>query len=133
MTLLKRLAIVTAAGAALFAVAIPALVNAQEAPRAGIFVGDSNHVATGEARLVERDGRWFVELGADFSLDGAPDPKVSVGGLDAGPGLILAPLERKTGAQTYALPVGFDVSSVERIWIWCERFSVPLGHADLSA
>ena len=133
MSLIKRLAILVAAATALFAVAIPALVNAEGAPRVGTFVGDSNHVTTGEARLVQRDGRWFVELGQDFSLDGAPDPKVSVGGLDAGPGVILAPLERNTGAQTYALPADFDVSTIERIWIWCERFSVPLGHADLSA
>ncbi|MEO1688098.1 MAG: DM13 domain-containing protein, partial [Pseudomonadota bacterium] len=76
---------------------------------------------------------WLVKLSADFSLDGAPDPKVSVSSDGSGPGVILAPLASKTGAQTYALPAGVDPSSIERVWIWCERFAVPLGHADLSA
>ncbi|MEO1001416.1 MAG: hypothetical protein AAFW69_12570, partial [Pseudomonadota bacterium] len=46
----------------------------------GTFIGDSDHVTIGSAAISRtEDGRWLVTLGDDFSLDGAPDPKVALG------------------------------------------------------
>lgn len=97
----------------------------------GQFVGASDHITTGTAEIVQNaDGSYSIVLGADFSLDGAPDPRVGLGkdgsydgGTDSGA------LQNLTGAQTFPLPAGVDPADFNEIYIWCERFSVPLGVA----
>ncbi|MEM6973711.1 MAG: DM13 domain-containing protein [Pseudomonadota bacterium] len=98
----------------------------------GSFVGKSNHVTTGHARVVFDQGRVLIELEEDFTFDGAPDPKVGLGndGFDAES--IIAPLRSNSGRQLYALPAGLDIGRYREVWIWCERFSVPLGVAELA-
>ncbi|MEM9371265.1 MAG: DM13 domain-containing protein, partial [Pseudomonadota bacterium] len=41
-------------------------------------------------------------------------------------------LAASTGEQVYVIPAGLDVADFNEIWIWCEKFSVPLGVAKLS-
>ncbi|MEL6482812.1 MAG: DM13 domain-containing protein, partial [Pseudomonadota bacterium] len=71
-------------------------------------------------------------LAGDFSLDGAPDPRVGLGkdgkydeATDMGE------LRSITGLQAYAVPDGVDVSGYNEVYIWCRKFSVPLGVASL--
>ncbi len=113
-----------AALAATLTLALPA--TAQDV-REGSFVGDSDHVTTGTASVVYD----MVMLGADFSLDGAPDPRVALGKQDSDERLDLGELAKLEGAQAYAIPEGTTIEDWDRVWIWCEQFSVPLGHADL--
>ncbi|MEM9782495.1 MAG: DM13 domain-containing protein [Pseudomonadota bacterium] len=98
----------------------------------GSFVGASNHVTTGHARVVFDAGRVLIELEDDFTFDGAPDPKVALGqnGFDAS--TIMGPLRSNTGRQVYELPAGADIGAYNEVWIWCERFNVPLGVAALA-
>ncbi|MEO1681317.1 MAG: DM13 domain-containing protein [Pseudomonadota bacterium] len=118
-----------AAGAAAFATALAAPAIGQT--RAGTFAGASGHVTRGTARLVERNGRYTIELGEDFFFDGAPDPKVGLGANGYDPRTNLGPLQSDTGAQSYAVPRNIRAGAYNEIWIWCERFNVPLGVARL--
>ena len=73
-----------------------------------------------------------VELQDDFSLDGASYSKVGFskdGVYDSD--TMLAILESSTGAQTYQLPDDVDPKANNEVYIWCEKFAVPLGVAKL--
>ncbi|MEM7643399.1 MAG: DM13 domain-containing protein [Pseudomonadota bacterium] len=96
--------------------------------RTGTFEGASNHITTGTAEIA--DGQ--VNLLADFTFDGAPDPKVALGrdGYDAS--TLMGALESDTGAQSYAIPAGINPDDYNEVWIWCEQFNVPLGVAKLN-
>ncbi|MEM9792879.1 MAG: DM13 domain-containing protein, partial [Pseudomonadota bacterium] len=37
-----------------------------------------------------------------------------------------------TGRSQYEIPSSIDVSAYNEVWIWCERFNVPLGVAKLA-
>ncbi len=93
--------------------------------RLGTFVGESNHVTTGTAEIAGNQ----VNLLDDFTFDGAPDPKVALGkdGYDAS--TLMGALQSNTGAQSYTIPAGIDPGEYNEVWIWCERFNVPLGVA----
>ncbi len=113
---------------ALFAsLAVSVVANAAE----GTFTGASDHEVRGAVEIVANGDGHTIELGEDFFLDGAPDPKVAVGSGEK-PAHILDPLENNTGAQTYTLPADIDPASIERVWIWCQQFDVPLGIADVN-
>ncbi len=118
------------AAAALFTVLLAAPSVAQEA-RSGAFTGESRHETSGTGEIVILDGTATVRLASDFAFDGAPDPKVALGRDGYDPSTILGPLASNTGAQDYRVPEGIDASAYNEIWIWCERFDVPLGVARL--
>ncbi|MEL7256931.1 MAG: DM13 domain-containing protein [Pseudomonadota bacterium] len=101
--------------------------------RIGEFTGKSNHVTKGRAELVEQDGKIVVNLLDDFWFDGAPDPKVALGnnGYDKST-LVGTVLTSNTGAQSYVIPNATDGAKYNEVWIWCEKFNVPLGVAKLN-
>lgn len=115
-------------GLALGAVAIAGPAFAGGHGRLGTFTGASNHVTTGTAEIAGRT----VTLLDDFTFDGAPDPKVSLGKDGHRDEWILAPLQSNSGEQSYAIPANIDLDSVNEVWIWCEKFNVPLGVAKLN-
>ncbi|MBM2575536.1 DM13 domain-containing protein [Jannaschia sp. Os4] len=120
------LAAATGAVAATAASALPALAGGHG--RLGTFRGLSNHVTTGTAEIA--DGR--VNLLGDFTFDGAPDPKVALGSngrYDAR--TLMGRLASDRGASSYAIPNGVNADAYNEVWIWCERFNVPLGVARL--
>ncbi|MEM9010298.1 MAG: DM13 domain-containing protein [Pseudomonadota bacterium] len=98
----------------------------------GTFTGDSDHITTGAVAVSLHEGQWLITLSDEFSLDGAPDPKVALGTPDYDPNSILGELQMLEGRQVYVLPAGLNIGNYDRVWIWCEEFNVPLGHADLS-
>lgn len=98
----------------------------------GGLTGKSGHTTRGSASVQRVDGELKVVLGSDFVFDGAPDPKVAFGKDGFLPETILAALESNRGEQLYSVPTSLDVSKYNEIWIWCERFSVPLGVAKLT-
>lgn len=100
----------------------------------GSFVGASDHITTGGVDVIKNDdGSHTVILGADFSLDGAPDPRVGFGkdgAYDASTGMGL--LTSLTGEQSFTVPAGVDPADFNEIYIWCLKFNVPLGVAALN-
>ena len=110
----------------------PGMSYAEEQVRSGQFTGASNHVTTGTASIIREGDRYVVVLGDDFTLDGAPDPKVGFG--TSGEYDIksqLAHLQSNTGSQRYDVPAGLNIESYNELYIWCEKYSVPLGVAAL--
>ena len=95
--------------------------------RLGQFTGESNHVTSGTAEVAGNT----INLLDDFFFDGAPDPKVALGkdGYDAN--TLLGPLKSNTGASSYEVPASINTDDYNEVWIWCERFNVPLGVAKL--
>lgn len=98
----------------------------------GTFEGRSNHVTTGSVKVVKENGRYIVELGDDFSLDGGPDPRVAFGKDGKyDPNTKLGALLNLTGKQRYAVPPTLDISGHNEVYIWCEVAGVPLGVASI--
>jgi len=100
----------------------------------GSFVGTTKFRVKGTTEIFRENGKWFVRLGPDFSESGAPDPKVALGNKAEGgyqDGTILGLVEAN-GESVYALKPGLDIGDYDQVWIWCERFNVPVGHADLT-
>ncbi len=100
--------------------------------RIGTFTGKSSHVTTGRAEFVVHGDTAEVILLDDFEFDGAPDPKVALGKDGYKSSLLIAPLEKNKGKQSYKVPAGMDIEGVNEVWIWCEKFNVPLGVAKLN-
>jgi len=99
----------------------------------GNFEGRSDHAVSGQVEILEADGKFVVSLGADFSLDGAPDPKVGLGKDGYVKSTKAGALKKMTGASSYELPAGVDPKDYDEVYIWCEKFGVPLGVAKLTA
>jgi len=100
----------------------------------GTFSGRSDHITTGQVFLEKTASGYQLRFADDFSLDGAPDPVVALGNDDTYlASNKLGALKNKTGAQTYSLPVGFNPGEFSQVYVWCEKFSVPLGIAKLKS
>jgi len=99
--------------------------------RIGNFTGASNHITTGRAVLVKSGTGGTVELLGDFTFDGAPDPKVALGKNGYDPKTLMGALKSDSGASSYTIPAGINPDDYNEVWIWCEKFNVPLGVAKL--
>ncbi|MFI1395238.1 DM13 domain-containing protein [Streptomyces sp. NPDC020681] len=53
------------------------------------------------------------------------------GNLDDGTHVDLGDLKGNEGSQNYAIPAGTDLNKFSTVTIWCERFSVSFGAAEL--
>ncbi|WP_328423911.1 DM13 domain-containing protein [Streptomyces sp. NBC_00443] len=53
------------------------------------------------------------------------------GNLDDGKHVDLGDLKGNEGNQNYAIPAGTDLNKYSTVTIWCERFSVSFGAAEL--
>jgi len=101
----------------------------------GVFGGAHGHQVSGSYTIATVDGHQAIRLGNDFSLDGAPDPYVMLSADDMGSGaqvLNLGALKRKQGSSTFAIPAGTDLAAFHHVLIWCQKFNVTLGQAELA-
>lgn len=111
----------------------PMTASAGDAHSSGSFIGKSDHITTGGVKVIKTaDGGAVVILDSDFSLDGAPDPRVAFGTDgkydDASN---LGVLQSINGLQMYRVPATVNVDKYNEVYIWCSKFSVPLGVASL--
>jgi len=115
----------------LLALSPAAMAADGEAVATGKFTGQSGHKTTGGVAVHKTADGYTVELGADFNHDGAPDPKLGFGrgGYDAA--AKFSPLRANTGAQSYGIPAAIDAGAYTEVWVWCEKYNVPLGVAKL--
>ena len=97
---------------------------------AGAFSGASSHTTSGSVTVSKQGGRYVIDLGADFSLDGAPDPYVALGAgnkpLEGGLGAVLA---SNKGAGRYVIDATAALDGADQVIIWCKKYAVPLGIA----
>ncbi|SPH22068.1 hypothetical protein ASD8599_02815 [Ascidiaceihabitans donghaensis] len=106
---------------------------AETVAASGTFTGASEHITTGVVQVIKQDdGSALVVLGDDFSLDGAPDPRVGFGKDGAFVAATdLGKLENLNGKQVYKVPASVNVDDFNEVYIWCLKFGVPLGVAAL--
>ncbi|MEM8753091.1 MAG: DM13 domain-containing protein [Pseudomonadota bacterium] len=119
--------------AALIALGAAGVAFADGHARSGTFTGLSNHVTKGEVSVVKTDDGYEIRLADSFWFDGAPDPRVGFGKdgkfVDA---TDFEPLREDSGAQVYKVPANLDPAEFDDVFVWCRRFSVPLGVASLN-
>lgn len=110
----------------------PTSALADETIAKGSFVGQSGHVTAGGVSVRKGAGGTVVVLAPDFSFDGAPDPKLGFGknGYDAA--TQFSALRSNSGEQSYEIPDSVDPQDYNEVWVWCEKYSVPLGVATLT-
>ena len=98
----------------------------------GSFTGLSNHVTKGDVSVVKTDAGWEIHLKDSFWFDGAPDPRVGFGknGKFVDP-TDFEPLRNNAGAQVYKVPANINPEDFDEVYIWCRKFSVPLGVASI--
>ncbi len=102
--------------------------------KTGSFHGASNHVTTGDYTISKQsDGSYVITLEDNFSLDGAPDPSVGFGKDGKySKATYLGNLKNLKGKQSFAIPASVDLSDFNEVYIWCAKFTVPLGVAPLN-
>ncbi|OEU90353.1 electron transporter [Streptomyces abyssalis] len=102
------------------------------------------HETTGRAKVVElQDGSLVLRL-QDLNTSNGPDLKVWITDAKVKPGtagwhvfddgahLSLGGLKGNKGSQNYTLPAGADLDEYSSVTIWCDRFDVSFGAAELS-
>ena len=129
--MIGRQLIVLLFGAALVAMN-PLAVSAEEIVGKGTFSGKSGHKTSGSVSIIKTSTGVEVRLGSNFKQDGAPDPWLGFGKSGKYDSASeIAVLKSKTGAQVYKIAGNIDVSKYDELYVWCKKFSVPLGVAKL--
>ena len=114
------------------ALAAPVTASAQDRVLAsGKFQGQSGHATSGEVRVVKTAKGTLLVLEPDFKFDGAPDPKLGFGKNGYVKSTQFSKLKSNSGKQTYEIPSTIDPADYTEVWVWCERYAVPLGVATL--
>jgi hypothetical protein len=117
----------------------PAAVTGPAILAQGSFVSHE-HTTTGTARIVRAaDGSRRLEL-ANLATSDGPDlrvwltdqPAADANGLNHGKYLELGRLKGNRGDQVYPVPAGADLTGYRSVTIWCIRFSVSFGAAELT-
>jgi Electron transfer DM13 len=125
-----------AASAAGSGAATPAAAPAELAT--GTFVS-REHATHGTARLLRlADGRVLVRF-EGFATSNGPvlvvrlstNPAHGPDGAFAQHYVNLGPLKGNVGDQNYAVPADADATAYRSVVVWCNRFSVAFGAADL--
>lgn len=124
---------ITGAALAAMVVLAPIGASADEVGATGTFTGASDHITTGGVSIIKTAGGGAVViLDKNFSLDGAPDPRVGFGKdgkfIEASD---LGALQNKDGLQAYIVPASVNVDDFNEVYIWCKKFAVPLGIASI--
>ncbi len=113
--------------------------------RSGTFV-DGEHPTSGTVRIVEKDGKHILELDSAFRtsttgpdlvviLHRLPDvigsTKPPAYPINEGDYVILTPLQKYTGAQSYEIPKNISLEEFKSAAIWCRKFNATFGAARL--
>ncbi|MGQ0673150.1 MAG: DM13 domain-containing protein [Hyphomicrobium sp.] len=97
----------------------------------GVLQGAGGHKASGHVEIVREGTAIKLVLKDDFTLQDAPAPRLAWGKDGYKRGTIFATLAKFKGTQEYAVPAGTDLGQFNELWIWCEKFDVPLAVAKL--
>lgn len=114
--------------------------------RSGTFV-DGEHPTSGTVRIVEKDGKKHIlELDSAFKtsttgpdlvviLHRLPDvigsTKPPAYPINEDDYVILAPLQKYSGAQSYQIPKNINLKEFQSAAIWCRKFNATFGAAKL--
>jgi hypothetical protein len=110
--------------------------------KAGQFVG-AEHPTQGSARLVKKGNAFFLEFAPSFKTSQGPDLVVALHRsanvlgsttppdypLKAKDYVVLAPLKKVMGAQTYSIPQNVQIEDFKSVVVWCRKFNATFGVA----
>lgn len=102
----------------------------------GSFVRDAKNTE-GSVKVVEEDGKRYLELGEDFKTGRGPDVFVLLHreatpkSYDKDDFVNLGMIDSFSGAQRYEIPEDVTVNDFQSVVIWCRQFNVTFGHAKL--
>jgi hypothetical protein len=102
------------------------------------------HATSGSVRILRAaDGSLVLRL-ENLDTSNGPDLRVWItdapvlpgkdgwGVFDDGEYVSAGKLKGNKGSQNYALPAGFDLAAYKSVSIWCDRFNVSFGAAELA-
>ena len=112
--------------------ALTSLNAAEMMLHGGSFAGASGHATKGTVAIVKEGDVTKLVLKGDFTTQAAPDAKLGFGKDGYIKGTIFSKLEKNDGMQEYVIPASVDLGKYNEVWIWCEKFNVPLGMAKLN-
>ncbi|OKH49682.1 electron transfer flavoprotein [Calothrix sp. HK-06] len=100
----------------------------------------AEHPTQGNARIVNQNGKRFVEFNEEFKTDNGPDLYVILhrnatvpDGIKEKDYVQLARLQRTNGVQRYAIPENVQLADFKSVAIWCRQFNATFGYAPLSS
>ncbi|MFN6515248.1 MAG: DM13 domain-containing protein [Nostoc sp. CreGUA01] len=114
--------------------------------KSGTFVS-GEHTTQGTVRITKKDGKSFIELEQSFKTsEQGPDLVVVLHRADnvikstkppsyplkKGDYIVIAPLKKYSGAQTYSIPENINLADYKSAAIWCRQFNATFGAANLS-
>jgi len=92
----------------------------------------------GGVKIVEKNGRRYVELASNFRTARGPALEVILHrnrrvskAINERDYVSLATLRRVNGTQLYLIPNNVDLSDFQSVAIWCEEFNVTFGYATI--
>lgn len=97
----------------------------------GDFAGEPGYTVEGQALVITDGNARFLRF-ENFSTNNGPDLKVTLRA-DNGDLINLGPLQGNIGDQNYEIGADVDLTLYNTIEIYCERFGVLFGAADVSA
>ncbi|WP_026104441.1 DM13 domain-containing protein [Anabaena sp. PCC 7108] len=115
--------------------------------KSGTFVS-GEHTTQGKVRITTKNGKSFLELENSFKTsESGPDLVVILHrsnnvinstkppsySLKKGDYIVLAPLQKYSGAQTYSIPENINLLNYKSAAIWCRKFNATFGAANLSS
>lgn len=97
------------------------------------------HPTKGKVTVVTEQGKQYLEFDQNFKTDNGPDLFVILHTSDAPPVsgikekdyVTLAPLQKISGNQRYALPANVKLENYKSVAIWCRKFNATFGYASL--
>ena len=113
------------AGAA--AITTPAIAGGHG--RVAAFKKKNSYAVSGRAEIAKKGNGYVINLLDDFEFAGAPDPKIALGKNGYDSDTLMGLLKSNKGASSYEVPAGINPDDYNEVWIWCEKFNVPLAVA----
>ncbi|YAF94427.1 MAG: DM13 domain-containing protein [Nodularia sp. CChRGM 3473] len=99
----------------------------------------AEHPTQGKVNVITEQGKRYLEFDQNFKTDQGPDLFVILHRSDAPPVsgikekdyVNIAPLQKVTGTQRYALPDNVNLADFKSVAIWCRQFNATFGYAVL--
>jgi hypothetical protein len=101
------------------------------APMTAMLVGAAGHHAAGKVTFAKEMGKDVLVL-SDLEVDKVPDGHVFLAkNGDRTQGIDLGVLKQFSGSVSFALPAGTTPAAYDSVIIYCEKFKVEIGRAQL--
>lgn len=96
----------------------------------GMLKGAGDHRATGTVSIVKDASGNPTLLLTDITVDKVPDGRVYLAkDADYTKGVEIGKLTKFSGTVQYAIPATVNPADYNSVVIWCQKFSVEIGHA----